>query len=248
MASDDIDAELQRLQQQINERDDMLAMAAHELRNQMHTLTLQLKLAQLAAEAKDSATTAERVIKAQATLARYIDRVTLLLDLTRLNAKTYPLALRDIDLSEVLRQIAESVLPEAQFRNVALTLSLPPACPARSDPAVLEHIVGNLLLNAFKHAACATVTLTLEALDGERAQIKVSDDGRGIAAADQQRIFAKFVGAAGDLGRGSGTGLGLWIVSKLVDALGGSITLDSRPDAGCTFTLSLPLRREGHAP
>ena len=245
--TDAAEAELQRLRQEIDERDDLLAMSTHELRNQLHTLTLQLQLARLAANAGDGATTAERIGKAQASLARYVERVTLLLDLTRLNANAYPLQLREADLSQTLRNIVDSLMTEAQSRGVGVTVSLPPSCPALTDPSVLEHIVGNLLLNAFKHAACGTVAVSLEQPDAESARIVVADDGRGIAPDDQQHIFGKF-GVARSGGRGSGTGLGLWIVRKLTDALGGTIALTSRLDAGSAFTLTLPLRRGSRPP
>lgn len=247
MSGSDAEAELRRLRQEIDERDDLVAMTTHELRNQLHTLTLQLQLARLAANAGDSVTTAERIAKAQASLGRYVERATLLLDLTRLNANAYPLQLREVDLSHTLRQIVDGLLTEAQSRGVGVTVSLPPACPALTDPSVLEHIVGNLLLNAFKHAACNTVAVSLQVQGAESAQITVADDGRGIAPDDQQHIFGKF-GTARSSARGSGTGLGLWIVRKLLEALGGTIALASRPDAGSTFTLTLPLRRGSRPP
>ncbi len=243
------DAEIERLRRELGERDDFVALATHEVRNQLHTLGLQLRLAQLALETKDLDTSAERIGKAQATLARYIERVTLMLDLTRLNADAYPLALRDVDVSETLRQIVEGLQSEAQFRAVALRTSLPPQCPALIDASALEHVVSNLLLNAFKHAAARNVTVSLLVLPGgERARIEVADDGQGIAEADRQRIFGKFERDAGSGARTGGSGLGLWIVRKLVAALGGTIGLASRPGAGSTFTIELPLRREGVEP
>ena len=231
--------EAARLRQAIAERDDLLAMAAHELRNPLHALTLQLSLARTGAEAQGQAETAARIAKAQATLARYVDRVTVLLDLARLNANAYPLEPRPVDLSALLRGMADAMTHEAEYRGVRLELDVPPSCPARLDALIVEQILDNLLLNAFKHAACSTVTLRLRAR-GEVAQIVVADDGRGIAAGDHARVFHKF-GTASATPRGPGTGLGLWIVLKLIDVLGGSITLESAPGTGSVFTLTLPL-------
>lgn len=243
--SDDAGADeaLERLRGQLAERDDLLALVAHELRNPLQALALQLALVRKGVEgAASSEEMRPRVARAEVLLARYIDRATLLLDLTRLNADAYPLAARNVDLRELLAQIAQGLAPEAQFRGVRLELDLPNApCPAQTDPLVLEQIVDNLLLNAFKHAACREVRLGLHCTPGSgRAQIVVADDGRGIAPEDQQRIFGKFEVARSGA-RGSGSGLGLWIVRKLLCVLGAEIALASAPGAGTTFTLAIPL-------
>jgi signal transduction histidine kinase len=231
--------ELDRLRAEVRERDDLLAMAAHELRNPLHALSLQLRLARMSAEGGDAAGSLQRVAKAEVMLERYVERLSLLLDLARLNANAYPLELRRVDLSRTLSQVAETMAPEAEFRSVSMRLDLPPSLEVTTDAAVVEQIVSNLLLNAFKHADCRTVTLAMRP-DGDAAVIvKVADDGRGITPADQQRIFTKF-GVAQESPRGSGTGLGLWIVRKLLAALGGSLSLDSRPQAGSEFTLRIP--------
>jgi two-component system capsular synthesis sensor histidine kinase RcsC len=233
------DDELYRLRRELAERDDLLALATHELRNQLHTLSLQLKLARIAADASDGANTSERLAKAQDTLARYIARLTLLLELTRVNADAQRLQAHEVDLSALLRQTVDTLQADAQYHGVTLTLSAPPRCPAHTDAAALEHVLSNLMLNAFKHAACRHVTVTL-GCDGERARIAVEDDGCGIAASDQQRLFGKF---ERDGKRSGGTGLGLWICAKLAAALGGRIDLRSATGGGSTFTLEIPLRR-----
>lgn len=226
----------------IGERDDLLALVAHELRNPLHALSLQLALARAGADSRGEADTAARIAKAQATLARYVDRVTVLLELARLNANAYPLDARPLDLSVLLRTLAESLAQQASFRGVRLELELPAHCAAVTDPLVLEQILDNLLLNAFKHAGAAVVRLRLARLDAGQVEIVVADDGRGIAPQDQQRIFDKFISAGDDRG---GSGLGLWIVRKLLAVLGGSIVLASAPEAGSTFTLTIPLSDPG---
>lgn len=238
----------QRLSLELQERDDLLALAAHELRNPLHALTLQLALARATAEGQQQGETASRIAKAQATLARYADRATVLLDLVRVHADAYPLNLQPVDLSAVVTALGEALAPEAQFRGVTLEVRVPPHCPGVTDPLVVEQVVDNLLLNAFKHAACKTVRLELRCLPDGHVELSVADDGRGILAADQARIFDKF-GVAEGSPRGSGTGLGLWIVRKLTQVLGGSIAVRSGAEAGCVFTLRIPMsNRSGRAP
>ena len=233
------ESEITRLREALRERDDLLAMAAHELRNPLHGLSLQLRLARMAAEGGDAPGALQRVAKAEVMLSRYAERLSLLLDLARLNADAYPVTLQRVDLARTLRVLGETMAPEAEFRGVALHLQLPATLEAVTDAGIVEQIVGNLLLNAFKHAACRNVTLSLSADGAQAAHIVVSDDGCGIPPADQQRVFGKFE-MGRDAERGSGTGLGLWIVRKLLAALDGRLSLDSRPQAGSTFTLRLP--------
>jgi signal transduction histidine kinase len=239
-------AEIERLRADIRERDELLAVASHELRNPLHVLTLQIAAARLAAQARQQTEITARLEKAERLLSRYAERLGVLLDLSRLNAKAYPLAVREVDLGRTLRQLVEALRPEADYHRVDLQFEGPQQCLVQTDPLALEQVIGNLLVNAFKHSGCRHATLTLETTDRDAVMLHVADDGRGIAEPEQRRIFDKFtVGRAGT--NGSGSGLGLWIVRKLAEALGANISLDSRPAAGCRFTLRLPRRHVGHA-
>jgi two-component system OmpR family sensor kinase len=229
------------LRQELAERDDVLALVAHELRNPLHVLSMQLSVARLAAHADPrQAETLARIDKAQATLSRYTDRVTVLLDLVSARGNGYPSRPREVDLVGVLSGLVESLAPEAKYRGVQVELVTQGPCPAFLDPLILEQIVDNLLLNAFKHAACSRVVLTLS-VDGQGGmRLEVADNGRGVSPEDRDRIFGKF-DVARHSGRGTGTGLGLWIVRRLGAALGGTISLDCPPGGGCAFTLQCPL-------
>jgi signal transduction histidine kinase len=230
--------EIERLKQEVEERDDLLAFAAHEMRNPMHTLSLQLASARAAAEAGRITEVVERIGRAQSTLARYVERATVLLELAHLRSGAYPVVVRQVDLVGLLRGIAENARNDAEHHRIALRLDLPGNCTIRTDPSALEHVLGNLLSNAFKHSGASSVVLAL--LPGEqRVEICIADDGRGIALQDQQRIFHKFDRGSRAQGHG-GSGLGLWIALQLAQALGGTLSLDSAPGRGCAFTLSIP--------
>lgn len=227
------------------ERDDLFALVAHELRNPLHALSLQLALARATAQSNRETATQPHLVKAQRLLARYSERVTVLLDLVTLQAGAFPVRLQPADLAELLGGVADSLAQDAAFRGVELALDLVDRVVAATDTVLLEQVVDNLVLNALKHSGGQQVLISLRREVG-RAVLSVADDGHGIAPGDQARIFGKF-GVATNTPRGSGTGLGLWIVRKLVDALGGELTLTSSPGAGATFTVALPLteRPEG---
>jgi len=233
-----VEQELADLRRQLQERDDLLALAAHELRNPLHGLSLQLRLVRKAAELEDAGMMERHLDKAQHMLERYAERLTLLLDLTRLNEHAFPVDPQRVDLARLLSVLIDMLTSEAQFHRVHVKLCAPPSLEVVTDARALEQIVGNLLLNAFKHAACTTVTVAVRAAGGDEVEIDVADDGCGIAPQEQARIFSKF--ARGHSGGAGGSGLGLWIVRKLLAVLGGSISLHSRRGAGSTFTLRIP--------
>jgi signal transduction histidine kinase len=103
-------------------------------------------------------------------------------------------------------------------------------------------ILVNLIGNAIRYSPDGSVIKVRVSGDEEFARVSVTDQGDGIAAEDQDRIFKKFerLGRSGD----GGSGLGLFISRRLAHAMGGSLTVDSVAGKGATFTLSLPHRKE----
>ncbi len=224
--------------QDIAHRGDLLALVAHELRNPLHGISLQLALVKSMADNQGNGDIGQRVAKIQSAMARYSQRVTMLLELASLDARAYPVAPREINLNDVVGLVVEAASHEARGRRIDVELLSCADCTVHTDPMLVEQIVENLLLNALKHSQCSKVTVDIRE-DQDHAFIDVADDGRGISEADQERIFGKFL-VARDTARGSGTGLGLWIVRRLVSELGGSISLRSALGEGATFTVKIP--------
>jgi len=234
-------SELERLKREIGLRDDILALAAHELRNPLHALSLHLALARATAQGGNASEAAERVRRAELTLKRYSERVTVLMGLLASPGASYPLAPVRIDVPALLATLVDSLEQEGRLRGIHVSVERDESGfgPMRAiDPVAFEQVVDNLLLNAFKHSGASQVTIRL--LGGQGAwSVQVEDNGGGIALADQQTIFEKFAVAA-HTSRGAGTGLGLWIVTRLVHAMGGEIALKSEPGSGSVFTVRIP--------
>ena len=234
-------SELESLKREIALRDDILALAAHELRNPLHALSLHLALARSTAQAGNAQEAAERVRRAELTLKRYSERVTVLMELLASPGATYPLARRRIDVPALIVSLVDSLDQEGRSRGIAVRV----VCDERTfgpmravDPVAFEQVVDNLLLNAFKHSGASEVAIRLSST-GPTWSVQVEDNGAGIALVDQQTIFEKFA-VATHSSRGAGTGLGLWIVTRLVQAMDGEISLDSAPGTGCLFTVRIP--------
>ncbi|HEV8222444.1 MAG TPA: PAS domain S-box protein [Streptosporangiaceae bacterium] len=143
------------------------------------------------------------------------------------------------DLAALLRA-AVSAYSQLSDRH-SLTADIPDGLPAAyGDPMATDSIVGQLLENAFKYSPDGGA-VTVAARDaGELIEVTVTDQGIGIAAADTERVFERFVqGEAGDRRRFGGTGLGLYIVRQLARAQGGEALASAGPGGGTCMRLQL---------
>lgn len=188
----------------------------------------------------------QRIASSVATLGHATDafmrRAAQLLDLSRLGNTGFVLDRVHCDLSAIVRDTAERHRDIARRAGCALGLDVAEGVCASADQGAVEQVLDNLLSNAFKYGAGRPVLVRLRpvsGLAGPVAEIGVLDQGQGIAADEQAQIFELFKRAR-DPGA-PGLGVGLWIVSRLAEGLGGSIAVASVPDAGATFTLTLPL-------
>jgi signal transduction histidine kinase len=236
-------ARIAELEQALQARDEFLSIAAHELRNPMHSLLLQVSAAVQVARQQAAAPLVRRLERVQQIVDRYVKRASLLLDVGRMNAtRTLP-QLESVDFAEVVREIVQSYAPEAAFNRSPMHVKVPPTLCGRWDRLALEQIVSNLISNAIKFGAGAAidVTLAMEGQESPSVRFEVHDRGIGIADVDQQRIFGRFERLSSQPGHPAGAGVGLWLVRGLVEAHGGSITVHSASGQGATFSVLLPL-------
>lgn len=171
-----------------------------------------------------------------------IDLANATLDLSRLEAGTESLELRDYEPGALLTAAFTLMQPAAAKKELALKLELGSAAGARlhGDPGKLNRIVLNLLRNAISFTDAGEVVLAA-ALENDRLVVTVRDTGIGIEPAMQRKIFEDFVQVDPETGRRSGgVGLGLAICSKLVALMGGRLSVVSATGAGSTFTVDLP--------
>ena len=142
-----------------------------------------------------------------------------------------------VDLAVLAGDALALVQPQADEQKVSLALRGEAAIPVHGDRRGIIQILVNLLGNAVRHSPeGGTVTMELRRTDS-LGEAVITDEGKGIAAADQERIFEKFE----RLENGGGAGLGLSIARRLARSMGGEVALASTPGEGATFTLSLPL-------
>jgi two-component system sensor histidine kinase KdpD len=157
-----------------------------------------------------------------------------LLDMSRLQAGAVSASVSPTDVTEVVHR-ATRFLDPAERTRLALdwTHDLPAAL---ADPGLLERVVENLVSNALRHAP-GPVSVAAAAA-GERIEVRVSDQGRGVRPADRDRLFAPFQ-RLGDVPSGQGIGLGLAVARGLSEAMGGTLLAEDTPGGGLTMVVSL---------
>ena len=160
-----------------------------------------------------------------------------LLSVVRSMGEDSALGQHAIDLAALSAEAAIMVEPRAEEREVTIERDTTEQLPATGQERAVIQILVNLIGNAVRHSPHgATVRLTF-ARTPASASVTVADEGPGIEAADQQRIFERFERVEETEG---GTGLGLAISRRLARSMGGDVTLDSAPGEGARFTLTLP--------
>ncbi len=210
---------------------EFIADASHELRTPLTSVLANLELLSEELEG-EQAETAHAALRSTRRMRRLVGDLLLL---ARADAKRAQ-ARRETDLADVLVEAAGELEPVAEGHELSVDAGHAVVWGARDD---LHRLTLNLLENAVRHTPPGTrIRARTAAADGD-AVLTVEDDGPGIPAELERRVFERFVRGARDGGRGSG--LGLAIVRAVVEAHGGTVTLD-RPgkDGGTRFVIRIP--------
>ncbi len=172
-----------------------------------------------------------------------------LLDFGRMEAGARPYRREPLDAGELVRTVVDEFRQEGTCSGFAIECAVSEgAIAVDGDREALAQALWNLLDNGVKYSG-ASRAIRVEVDDGSRVTIRVRDEGLGIAPSEQRRIFEKFERGSSAAAAGvKGTGIGLAMVKHIVDAHGGTVTVESRPGGGSTFTIDLPRGRLNRCP
>ena len=157
-----------------------------------------------------------------------------------------PHAFVDVELDDVVREVADRMAPKAKTAGMTLNVQADKIVACTCDAQLVGQALDNLVENALRYSGSKDVTLSLDQKDGF-ARITVEDHGMGIPPEHRSRVFERFyrVDKARSREMG-GTGLGLAIVKHIARLHGGEATLAETPGGGCRFTISIPLHQKQH--
>jgi signal transduction histidine kinase len=229
---------IERLEQSDQQRRNLTADVAHELRTPLHIIQGNLE-GVLDGVYEPTAEHVEATLEETRQLSRLVED---LRTLSLAEAGQLPLVKEPVDVAELLADVCTSFSGQAEAAGLDLRVEVDGNLPAvTGDVGRLDQVLGNLVANAVRHTPeGGSITLRAKPREGG-VRILVRDTGEGIPAEDLPHIFDRFW--KGDRSRtrsgGSGSGLGLAIARQLVQAHGGTICVESKVGRGTTFTIDL---------
>ncbi|MFI5306972.1 MAG: ATP-binding protein [Polyangiales bacterium] len=216
----------------------LTAGLAHEIRNPLNAAVLQLELLQRATSRLTDDALRERMELRIKIVREEIERLTHLLNDFLDLAKPRAVELFDVDLRQLVSEVAALHEPGAKQAGLSLRLALEDgALCARGNAAMLKQVLGNLVVNAIeamRERGHGSIELGCHKKSETRVELSVEDDGPGIPEPIAARLFSPFVTS-----KQAGTGLGLTIVKRIVDRHGGAIHVASAAGRGTTVRISL---------
>ena len=235
---------LDRLEHAFEAEQQFTSDASHELRTPVSVIMAQTEFALEKERRPEEYRDALTVIKRQSRRMNVL--ISSMLDYTRLELRpeNYPLA--DLDLSRLVHQTVQD-LALIRYNNIELRTDIEEGIRIEGNQVLLERALQNLIDNAYKYGkkdGNIEVELYTDSAAGGQVICLVKDDGRGIAAEDQQHIFDRFYRADSSRSTGAipfGVGLGLAMVRMIMMIHGGTVSVQSKPGIGSTFALKFPL-------
>jgi two-component system phosphate regulon sensor histidine kinase PhoR len=231
-----------RLQRLEGVRRDFVANVSHELKTPITAIkgfveTLRDGAVRRPAEAEKFL----EIVAKQADRMNSIIEDLLLLSRVEQDTREAKVALESVPLKGVILEAVQVCEPKAHAKDIRITVDCPDGLAARINAALLEQAIVNLIDNAIKYSEPGQPVSVEAAADDGGVTISVRDKGAGIEPEHLPRIFERFYRVDKARSRTlGGTGLGLAIVKHIVQAHGGTVTVESAPGAGTTFALHVP--------
>ena len=243
---------LSNLRSTLMEERDITKRSAEDRRHTLNTVVHEIKapmeaivsLADLIIEEEDPTEIQQMARLMQKSSRRLVNTTNNVLTFSRLEQGNLPLAEHEENLSILVQDICDMLEPKIKAKNLHLVRSIAPDVVFRTDLAVIEIVLINLLTNAVKYTDEGEIKVRLVKTE-EHIQMEVSDSGRGISDEERAKIFEPFYRSGNqDKFNRDGAGLGLYICKYYVELLGADLVLNSKLGLGSTFSVIIPTQRQ----
>ncbi|MFA6962855.1 MAG: transporter substrate-binding domain-containing protein [Opitutaceae bacterium] len=240
----ELEATKRRLEELNEEKSGLMRMAAHDLRNPLNALMLNVEILLENTQPNDR----EPLDRILMLAHQMIHMIRNLLDVQALEDGRRRMRIEPIDVTAEVTEVFLAMQTMAERKRITLTTQYARTTPlALADRGALKQVLNNLVGNAVKYSPFdRVVTVEIEPAMSRRLALRVRDQGPGIGPNEMPRLFQKYVClSARPTGGEQSTGLGLAIVKQLVTAMDGSVRCESKPDEGAVFIVELPAVAEG---
>ncbi|HVT14468.1 MAG TPA: ATP-binding protein [Fimbriimonadaceae bacterium] len=228
-------------------KSDFLSRMSHELRTPLNAILGFGQLLQMQSEDENQSVMLGHIVEGGRHLLSLVNEI---LDISRIDSRRIAFDLQPVDIPRLIREVHDLLTPVAMTHRVGIHLKNgePNGVFALADPQRLRQILVNLVTNAVKYNHEGGSVWISTAHTDSRVQIVVQDDGPGIAADKQHRLFTAFDRLGAEQTSVEGTGLGLALSQKLAEAMDGSIVFEEAPGGGSLFTVDLPITLDRPVP
>jgi signal transduction histidine kinase len=220
------------------EKDEIMGIAAHDLKNPLTAVIGNAEMLMLARDPSKVGTYAQRISSAG---ARMLHLIKSLLDANALEQGSFTIKAEPCSLTDLVLESLDHNRTAAQTKETQLDFHSSETTEVRADRSASVQVLDNLVSNAIKYSPRRSVITVKIVSQPDHLVVEVLDQGPGISEADQKKLFQKFVRLTAQPTDGeSSTGLGLSIVKRLAEQMGGSVACRSALGQGSTFLFRLP--------
>ena len=230
----------QRLREMNDEKNEFMGIAAHDLRSPLNAVKGYSEM--ILEDGQIDPEQADLVRRIHEATERMVQMVQNLLDANRIERGEMKLNLAPTELTSLLGSVVETQRPRATAKQQTIHLQNETApVTVIADPNVMVQVLENLVSNAVKYSPPGKNIFVRLKKESGAVRCEVQDEGPGLSAEDQKKLFGKFARlSAKPTGGEHATGLGLSIVKKMVEAMNGKVWCESEPGQGATFVVQLP--------
>ena len=221
-------------------RDDFIAMASHELKTPLTVLKVNLQLLEEIMQGEESA---NFILNSHKQVDKLTGLISHLLDVSSIQDGNVKLNYENFDIKVLFKEVIKTMQPASNGQKIEMQKPNNKIIVC-ADRTRIEHVINNLLLNAIKYSKERKDILVKTSLKDNWLQVTVTDEGIGIPKKDLEKIFERFYRVPGIPSTYSGTGIGLFICSKVVKWHGGKIWAESKLGKGSAFHFRIPAQTE----